>query len=137
MAAAIEGPNVGLFGRSFVLGQSADFWLIEVSIPLFLLLSLIAYGKFDSKLIGTLMVGFFLGIIIEDFVWYLINPYFGIQKFNVRCDLYPPCADIIGFHIPYWYFNYIISAILSWFVFIRNRKMINTFYSMLKKQLKR
>src|SRR3989304_6539971 len=80
MAVAVEGPSGGIFGRNLSYGISGDIWL-SLSIVLFILIPIVVRG-FKSKLIGTLLVGAFVGLILEDFFWFIINPNFGLNKFS-------------------------------------------------------
>ena len=51
-----------------------------ISIPLFLLIVLVAAG-IDLGLILILCIGYFLGGLLQDFIWFLINPHYGIKRF--------------------------------------------------------
>lgn len=127
MAASVEGPSGGLFGRSTVYGISADMWLFIFSIPAFLLLPIIV-GRFDSKLVGTLVCGAFVGGILQDFFWFVINPNFGLVKFNSAYATWLSWLKIGAFEVPYFYVAYAILAVTSWFVFVKNSRKIDAYF---------
>jgi hypothetical protein len=125
MAVAMEGPEGGLFGKNTIYGLSADFWIFTVAIPLFLLLPIIACG-FESKLFGTLAAGYFVGITLEDFFWFIVNPNFGIMKFNSKCATWLQWIRIGFFEVPIFYVSNLLIAILIWFIFIENGNKIDS-----------
>jgi hypothetical protein len=127
MAVAVEGPSGGLFGRNKVYGLSGDVYLFLFVIPLFLLISLIVRG-FDSLLIGTLTAGAFVGGILQDFFWFVINPNFGIWKFNSEYATWLTWSNFGFFEIPTFYAIYGILAVVMWFAFIKNSKRVDSFY---------
>lgn len=126
MAVAVEGPAGGLFGRSKVYGLSADIYLFLFVVPLFLLIPLII-RRFDSLLIGTLGVGAFVGGIIQDFVWFIINPNFGIQKFNSQFATWLAWSDFGFVSVPTFYIVYAFVSMVLWSVFIKNSKKVDGF----------
>lgn len=125
MAVAMEGPEGGIFGKNTIYGLSADFWIFAVMIPLFLLIPIIAHG-FESKFFGTLAIGYFVGSTLEDFFWFVVNPNFGITKFNSKYATWLPWIKIGHFEIPSFYISNLFLAILIWFIFIKNANRTNS-----------
>ena len=127
MAVAIEGKAGGLFGRNVAYGVSADAWLL-LAIALFISIPITIKG-FDSKLIGTLLVGAFVGGILEDFFWFVINPYFGLNRFNPEYATWLSWSDL-GFKIPTFYLVYSVLTAVAWFLFIKNSSKVNHWYKL-------
>ena len=126
MAVAMEGSMGGLFGRNTFYGLSADIWLFGFSIPLFLILIMIVKG-FNSELFGTLLCGDFIGMMLEDFFWFVINPSFGLGKFNSTYATWLLWLKTDYFEIPFLYIICTAIAVISWFIFIKNSKAIDSF----------
>ena len=127
MAVAMEGPTGGLFGKNMIYGISADLWIFSVMVPLFLLIPLIVQGFKDSKLFGTLLVGYLIGTILEDFFWFIINPNFGILKFNSNYATWIVWVNLGLFEIPRFYIINLFFTFFVWFVFIKNERKVNSF----------
>lgn len=127
MAVAMEGSTGGLFGKNMIYGLSADFWIFSVMVPLFLLIPLIVHGFDDSKLFGTLLIGYLIGIVLEDFCWFIINPNFGILRFNSKYATWINWINLGLFEIPCFYIINPFLAFLAWFIFIKNERKVNLF----------
>jgi hypothetical protein len=111
-AAAMEGPIGGIFGQKEIYGFNADFYIFFMTVPLFLLLPLII--KPEIKLFGTLLGGYLIGIALEDFFWFVINPYYGVQKFNSHYAFWILNWVRIGnIEFPFFYMRYILGGILA------------------------
>jgi hypothetical protein len=121
-AAAMEGQTGGIFGQREIYSLSADFYIFNLTIPLFLLMVLTA--RSDVKLFGTLSTGYFLGIVLEDFFWFVVNPYYGIQRFNSSNAFWLLNWVNLGVEIPLFYLRYIFGAFLFWFVFVYNSEKV-------------
>jgi hypothetical protein len=136
-AALMEGPTGGIFGiRAFnFLGfaMNADFFIFNIMVPLFLLIPFIMIGP-DIKLFGTLASGYCVGMVLEDFFWFVVNPYYGVQKFNSEYATWLIHWIKIGdFEIPLFYIRYLIGALLLWFIFVYNSEKVS---KLIKKYLK-
>lgn len=131
MAVAMEGSQGGLFFRNTIYGLSADFWIFVIMIPLFLSIPIIVHG-FESKFFGVLVIGYFVGIILEDFFWFAINPSFGIAKFNSKYATWLRWFDFGFFELPDSYIYNLFLAIISWFIFVRNSKRVEKCYKLLR-----
>ena len=65
------------------------FYLFFITIPLLTLLPIFIYG-WDSRLFGILVSAYFSGIMIEDFMWYVVNPVVKLKEFYTKfSDYYP------------------------------------------------
>ena len=122
-AAAIEGPVGGIFRIKTLFGLSADFYIFILTIPLFLLIALLI--KPEVKLLGTLATGYLIGIFLEDFFWFLVNPFYGIQRFNSQNAFWLMHWINIGIEIPLFYVRYILGAFLVWFIFVYNSEKVS------------
>jgi hypothetical protein len=91
-----------------------EFYIFAVMCPLFLALPLIVSG-WDTKLFGVLVSAYFTGIILEDYLWFVVNPVVSIKQFNSRWADYYPWLKIGNFEIPWGYVFCLIISLLSWF----------------------
>lgn len=125
---AAEGPNGGAatqhgwkidfgLGEGFVLKQY-HFFLWYVTVPLFLIVPIVAAG-FDKKLICIVLMGYFVGIIVEDFSWVVLNPFFGVEKFSPEYITWNAWTIIGAVKIPTMYIVWSIGAIVSFIVFLK------------------
>lgn len=93
---------------------SYHFWLAWVMLPLLFSLPLIVYG-WNSKLFGMLVSAFFSGLVIEDFMWYVVNPKVKLKEFWSPFSDYYPWIKIGNKKIvPLGYVLGILVAVLSW-----------------------
>jgi hypothetical protein len=89
------------------------FW-IDVMFFFFLTLPLVIYG-WDLKLLGIIISASFIGFIIEDFCWFIINPYYSLKKFNKKDVYWYPWFKFGKIQIPVGYVIGIIISVLSWY----------------------
>jgi hypothetical protein len=94
------------------------FWAWFIMIPMFLILPLIIYG-FNLKIFGILASGYFLGTVIEDFTWFVVNPGVKLKEFNPRFAKWHNWLDIFGFKIPDFYIIYPLIALIIWIILVR------------------
>jgi len=115
--AYIEGKN-GWASRSvgwkmkknifFTKGITAyHFWAWIIMIPMFLALPLVIYG-WNLKLFGVLATGYFWGAVLEDFLWFVVNPTFQLKNFN---------SKNVNWHLKWIKLNYKIEIPASYFVY--------------------
>jgi hypothetical protein len=91
------------------------FFLFFVMLPLLLALPLVIYG-WDTKLFGILLSAYSLGMIIEDFGWYVVNPVVKLKEFWTEFSDYCPWLKIKGKKIiSVGYLIGILIALLSWY----------------------
>lgn len=123
---SVEGRKAwdkGKYGWKIKLGKYVlltryHFFLFLVTIPLFLLLPLFIYG-WDSRLFGVLVSAYFIGIVFEDFFWFVVNPVVKFKEFNPKFVKYYPWLSFSNINIPLYYILDILLAILFWVIFWR------------------
>ena len=71
------------------------FYLFIVMLPLFLFLPLVISG-WDAKLFGILMSAYFSGLVIEDFIYFIVNPAVKFREFWSDFTDYYPWVKIRG-----------------------------------------
>jgi len=89
------------------------FFLFWIMIPLLLFLPLFVYG-WDTKLFGILLSAYFSGLVIEDFMWFVVNPVVKFSEFNKKFANYYPWIKVGKIKIPAYYIFDIGIAVLSW-----------------------
>lgn len=92
------------------------FWLWLFILLLFSL-PFVIYG-WDFELFGVLLSAIFLGLTIEDFLWYIVNPHCSLKThWNPKKAYWYPWLKIGKFAVPLTNVVGILIAILS-YVFI-------------------
>lgn len=88
-------------------------YLYLITIPLFLMLPFVIFG-FDRHIFFLLLANYFLGLVIEDFVWFIVNPVWGgLANFNSKKVYWHRFLKIGKYEIPDFYIYFIlVSAIL-------------------------
>ena len=89
------------------------FWL-NLMLFFFMTLPLIING-WNTRLFGVLISASALGFIIQDILWYVINPFYSLKKFNPKDANWYPWIKIGKFQIPRTYLMGFIIGILSWY----------------------
>lgn len=127
MAVAMEGQTGGVFGERMLFGFSADFWILRVMVPLFLLPVIIVAGL-ESRIVGTLAIAYVIGSVVEDFFWFVVNPYYGLGKWNSTDATWPNWIKIGPFELPLFYLISFAVTLILWFVFFKNANRVNLFF---------
>jgi hypothetical protein len=118
-----EGRNAwgkGKLGWKLKIGEDFEvtayhFWVFWVTFPALLSISILNNG-WDIKLFGVLISAYSSGMILEDFVWYLVNPKVKFKELWTPFSDYYPWIRIYGKKIiPVGYVLGIGTAILSWY----------------------
>lgn len=92
------------------------FYLFIVMLPLFLFLPLVIFG-WNTELFGILMSAYFSGMVIEDFVYFIVNPAVKFREFWSDFTDYYPWVKIGGRKIvPLGYPLGIMASFLFWYV---------------------
>lgn len=120
----VEGRKAwdkGKLGWKIHLGKyclpAYHFFLFGVMWPLLLTLPLLIYG-WDTRLFGILSSAYFSGMVLEDFMWYVVNPAIKFKdSFNSRFAAYYPWFKIGSFEIPLFYLVGLSLAFIAWFLF--------------------
>ena len=91
------------------------FFVFLIMWPLLLSLPLVIYG-WNAKLFGILVSAYLSGMILEDFMWYVVNPVVKVKELFYRdfADYYPR-VKIGNIKIPLGYFLGMGIALLSWY----------------------
>lgn len=92
--------------------------LFGVTIPLFLLMPFIAYG-YDGKLLVTVVIGYLIGIVVEDFLWFVVNPVYPLRDFRPEKVWWFPWIKLGKFRLPFFYPLAIVIALVLYFLFLR------------------
>jgi len=117
----IEGKNIGgstqtgwkinILGTKFT---EYHFWLWIVAYPLLLSIPLII--SFSWKLLAVLLSSYLIGLVLEDFMWFVFNPFFGLNKFNSKEVKWYAWLKIGHFEIPAFYPIYTLLALMIYFL---------------------
>jgi hypothetical protein len=119
---AVEGRNSWSkkkYGWDIKIGKftvltSYHFYLFAIMLPLLVSLPLVING-WDTVLFGILVSALTSGMIIEDFVWYIVNPKVKFKEFwSTFSDYYPWIRIGKKKIIPVGYVINAIIAVLSW-----------------------
>lgn len=119
---SVEGRNPwdqGKHGWKIKLAKNITlslyhFFLFWIMMPLLLTLPLVIFG-WDLRLFGVLVSAFFLGLIVEDFMWYVVNPVVKFREWFSGFSDYYPWIRIKGKKIvPVYYLIGILIALASW-----------------------
>lgn len=109
------GWRFKLFGYNV---NAYHFWLWIVMYPVLLAIPLlVAYSR---QLLGTILAGYFLGMVIEDFLWFIVNPRWPFSDFNSQKVTWYPWLKLGKFELPFFYLPFIIFAFLSWWFLIKS-----------------
>lgn len=101
------------FGKYYFSGY--HFMLFVVMLPLFFTFPLLFIG-WDIRLFGVLISAYFSGLVIEDFVYFIVNPVVKFKEFWTPFTDFYPWIRIKGRKIiPLWYIFGIVISILSWY----------------------
>ncbi len=118
---SFEGRNSwdkGKVGFKIKIGKFVvsryHFFAFFITFPLLIGLPLIIYG-WDTRLFGILLSAYLTSLIIEDFVWYLVNPVVKPKEFWTSFSDYYPWIRIGKRKIiPWGYIMYLVLALLIW-----------------------
>lgn len=90
------------------------FYVFCIMWPLLLTLPLVIYG-WNLRLFGILVSAYLSGMVIEDFMWFVVNPAVKLSEFNSKFADYYPWLRAGKFEIPVLYIVGIVISILSWY----------------------
>jgi hypothetical protein len=120
--AYVEGRNAwdkGKIGWKLKLGKfkfsGYHFFLFWIMFPLLLTLPLIING-WDYRLFGMIISAYLSGMVIEDFMWYVVNPKVKFKEFfSTFSDYYPWIRFKKHKIIPIGYIVGILVSVLVWY----------------------
>ena len=114
-----EGGGEGTKGwRKEVLGyrvREYHFWLWYVVVPLFVFSPLVVSGP-DPWVFATLATAYLLGGVLEDFLYFVVNPHYGLKKWNSHEVKWMPWFGLGNVEIPRFYVRNILAAAALWLV---------------------
>jgi len=113
-AARSYGWKINFFKRKLT---AYHFWMWIILLPIALIFPLIIYG-FNLKLLGIILAGYFLGSVVNDISWYIVNPKVTLKDFNPKFAAWYHWWNILGIKIPDFYIFYPIIAIIIWLLFV-------------------
>ena len=102
--------KVGVLKRPL---DAYHFWSWIVMIPMFLMLPFVMFG-FNLHLFWLVVIGFLLGTVIEDYLWFVINPAFPYKDFNPKKVWWHYWIGFGEYKVPELYIVYPVLAILIW-----------------------
>ena len=94
------------------------FYLFFIMWPILLALPLIIYG-WNLRLFGILISAYLSGLVIEDFMWFVVNPKVRLSEWNPKFADYYPWIKLGKIHVPLFYIISLFISILSWYLFWR------------------
>ncbi|MCB9362344.1 hypothetical protein H6504_02820 [Candidatus Woesearchaeota archaeon] len=103
--------------RGYTVLTRYHFWLFWVTLPMLLMLPIIVFG-FDLHLFGVLCSAYLIGVVIEDFVWFLANPHYGVLRWNSKEVTWYPWVGVGAFQIPLYYILTLAVAVLVYWLTI-------------------
>ncbi len=91
-------------------------FLYLVTIPLFLMLPFVIFG-FNGHIFWLIIANYFLGLVVEDFLWFVVNPVWGgLRNFNSKKVYWHRFIKLGGVEIPDFYVIFIGLSILIFFI---------------------
>ncbi len=91
------------------------FFLFLIMIPLLLSLPLVTNG-WDNRLFGILLSAYFSGMVLEDFVYFIVNPVVRFREFFSEFTDFYPWIKVSGKKIVPWGYVFGVGmALLSWY----------------------
>ncbi len=124
LESTVEGELAGGEGtkgwRRSILGYKVKeyhFWLWFVVVPIFVFSPLLVIGL-ELRVLGTLAIAYLLGGVVEDFVYFLVNPYFGLGKWNSKDARWMPWVRIGRIEVPQFYARNVVAAGVVWLLLV-------------------
>ena len=122
----VEGYNAWASGKhgwkiriSFLKKEpltAYHLFLYLITIPLFIFLPLIIFG-YNNHIFLLLIANYFLGLVVEDFLWFIVNPVWGgLRNFNSKKVYWHRFFRIANIEIPDFYLIFIFLAIFIFLV---------------------
>lgn len=89
------------------------FFLFWVMFPLLLALPFVVSG-WDARLFGIIASAYFSGMVLEDFLWFVVNPVVSMKEWDEGFASFHAWIKFGRFRIPAGYVLGIAAALLSW-----------------------
>jgi hypothetical protein len=116
-----EGRNAWVKGKvgwrvsvgGYVVVSGYHFFLVWVMLPMLVFLPLVIHG-WDTRLFGVLLSAYVSGLVVEDFMWYVVNPVVKLREFNPTWADHYPWVGIGRVRLPLYYILGALIAAASW-----------------------
>ncbi len=112
-----EGGGEGTYGwRKEFLGyrvKEYHFWLWYVVVPIFVFSPLALVG-FDLEVVGVLAMAYLVGGVVEDFAYFIVNPHYGLGKWNSSGARWMPWFRVGRVEVPKFYVRNLLGAGVIW-----------------------
>ena len=118
-----EGPNAWgsrMYGWKWVFTKNISitryhFWLFVIYMPILIVVLPLVVAGFSKELFGVLAAAYFSGMVIEDFLWFIVNTEVKFKEaWNPKFANYYPWIVIGKFRIPLSYILGFGIAVLLW-----------------------
>lgn len=123
--AYVEGRNAwdkGKLGWKVRFGRyclsAYHFYLAWVMLPLLLTLPFVLFG-WDTRKFGIIVSAYTSGLVLEDFMWFVVNPAVKLSEFNPEFVDWYPWVRLGPVRVPLYYVLGVVAALLSWYFFWR------------------
>lgn len=97
----------------YVVLSGYHFFVVWVMLPMLIFMPLVIHG-WDRQLFGVLLSAYVSGLVVEDFMWYVVNPVVKLSEFNSTWADHYPWVRIGRFELPLYYFAGVFIAAASW-----------------------
>lgn len=89
------------------------FYLFFITLPVLLVLPFVIYGR-NFELFGVIVSAYFFGMVLEDILWFIVNPVVKFREWNPKFANYYPWLCIGKFRVPVYYILDLGIAFISW-----------------------
>lgn len=115
--------NKGKIGWELRIGRftlpAYHFYVFWVMWPLLLTLPFVIFG-WDERVFGVIVSAYFSGMVVEDIMWYVVNPAVKFREFFSSFSDYYPWVRISGRKVvPVGYVLAFAVSVASWLFFWR------------------
>ncbi len=97
----------------YVVVSGYHFFLVWVMLPMLIFLPLVTHG-WNTRLFGILLSAYASGLVIEDFMWYVVSPVVKFSEFNAEWADHYPWIKVGRFAVPLYYAFGLLIALASW-----------------------
>jgi hypothetical protein len=120
----VEGPNSGnkkkygwkIKRNGKIIITSYHFWLWWICFPIMMIILPQVVAGFSFKLTCFLWSMYWYGSIIEDFVYFLVNPYWNLKNWNSKHYDFYDWMKMGKIEIPVYYIIYFTFATILFFL---------------------
>lgn len=87
------------------------FWIFG---PLVIIISPQVVAGFSSRLTLVLLFSYLVGTILEDFLWFVVNPVYSFKKWNPKDTAWYPWMNAGFLQLPW---SYVLKGLISLIIF--------------------